>query len=180
MPPIAVVSTDVSTTNFSIQWGSFASYHHPKTDAIQLTMIIISTSWGLSTPISRTPMLHSLLIPQHLKQLFFHCFRNQVSSFVQSLPDNLWEILPLNQLTSLRYFKDLKPDTNILSGLVGYFNPNTMVFRFEDSEVTPTYEEMCAIMGHHLVQDETPACPQAPDMIWPRLRLYARFIFLTE
>ncbi|KDP30518.1 hypothetical protein JCGZ_16696 [Jatropha curcas] len=34
-----------------------------------------------------------------------------------------------------------------------------MVFRFDDSEVTPTYEEMCAIMGHHPVQDETPALP---------------------
>ncbi|KDP40443.1 hypothetical protein JCGZ_03858 [Jatropha curcas] len=43
-----------------------------------------------------------------------------------------------------------------------YFNPNTMVFRFEDSEVTPTYEEMCAVMGHHPEQDETPALPPGP------------------
>ncbi|KDP22745.1 hypothetical protein JCGZ_02521 [Jatropha curcas] len=37
-----------------------------------------------------------------------------------------------------------------------------MVFRFEDSEVTPTYEEMCAIMDHHPDQDETPALPPSP------------------
>ncbi|KDP34643.1 hypothetical protein JCGZ_11956 [Jatropha curcas] len=37
-----------------------------------------------------------------------------------------------------------------------------MVFRFEDSEVTPTYEEMCAVMGHHPKQDETPALPPGP------------------
>ncbi|KDP20467.1 hypothetical protein JCGZ_05794 [Jatropha curcas] len=37
-----------------------------------------------------------------------------------------------------------------------------MVFRFEDSEVTPTYEEMCAVMGHHPEQDETRALPPGP------------------
>ncbi|KDP23076.1 hypothetical protein JCGZ_01169 [Jatropha curcas] len=37
-----------------------------------------------------------------------------------------------------------------------------MVFRFEDSEVTPTYEEMCAVMDHHPEQDETPALPLGP------------------
>ncbi|KDP37665.1 hypothetical protein JCGZ_06932 [Jatropha curcas] len=89
-------------------------------------------------------------------------FRNQVSSFIQSLPDNLWEIHPLNQLAWLRYFKDLKPNTSFLSWLIGHFNPNTMVFRFEDSEVMTTYEEMCAIMGHYPVQDETPALPPGP------------------
>ncbi|KDP43699.1 hypothetical protein JCGZ_24421 [Jatropha curcas] len=31
-----------------------------------------------------------------------------------------------------------------------------------DSEVTPTYEEMCAVMGHHPIQDETPALPPGP------------------
>ncbi|KDP46680.1 hypothetical protein JCGZ_12204 [Jatropha curcas] len=65
----------------------------------------------------------------------------------------------MNQLAWLKYFKDLKPDDSFLSWLVMYFNPNTMVFRFEDSEVTPTYEEMCAVMGHHPEQDETPALP---------------------
>ncbi|KDP25153.1 hypothetical protein JCGZ_24255 [Jatropha curcas] len=89
-------------------------------------------------------------------------FRNQVSSFVQSLPDDLWEIQPMNQLAWLKYFKDLKPDHGFLSWLVRHFNPNTMVFRFDDSEVTPTYEEMCTIMGHHPEQDETPALPPSP------------------
>ncbi|KDP29823.1 hypothetical protein JCGZ_19162 [Jatropha curcas] len=89
-------------------------------------------------------------------------FRNQVSSFVQSLPDNLWGIHPMNQLAWLKYFKDLKPDHGFLSWLVRHFNPNTMVFRFDDSEVTPTYEEMCAIMGHHPEQDETLALPLGP------------------
>ncbi|KDP28971.1 hypothetical protein JCGZ_19664 [Jatropha curcas] len=37
-----------------------------------------------------------------------------------------------------------------------------MVFRFEDSEVTPTYEEICVMMGHHPEQDETPALPPGP------------------
>ncbi|KDP20644.1 hypothetical protein JCGZ_03873 [Jatropha curcas] len=37
-----------------------------------------------------------------------------------------------------------------------------MVFWFEDSEVTPTYEEMCAVMDHHPEQDETPALPPGP------------------
>ncbi|KDP41026.1 hypothetical protein JCGZ_03558 [Jatropha curcas] len=37
-----------------------------------------------------------------------------------------------------------------------------MVFRFEDSEVTPTYEEMCAVMDHHPEQDETLALPPGP------------------
>ncbi|KDP31677.1 hypothetical protein JCGZ_15280 [Jatropha curcas] len=37
-----------------------------------------------------------------------------------------------------------------------------MVFRFEDSEVTPTYEEMCAVMDHHPEQGETPALPPGP------------------
>ncbi|KDP43687.1 hypothetical protein JCGZ_24145 [Jatropha curcas] len=89
-------------------------------------------------------------------------FRNQVSSFVQSIPDDLWQIHPMNQLAWLKYFKDLKPDHSFLSWLVMYFNPNTMVFRFEDSEVTPTYEEMCAVMGHHPEQDETPVLPPGP------------------
>ncbi|KDP44312.1 hypothetical protein JCGZ_19179 [Jatropha curcas] len=87
-------------------------------------------------------------------------FRIQVSSFVKSIPDDLWQIHPMNQLAWLKYFKDLKPDHSFLSCLVMYFNPNTMVFRFEDSEVTPTYEEMCTAMGHHPEQDETPALPQ--------------------
>ncbi|KDP29620.1 hypothetical protein JCGZ_19147 [Jatropha curcas] len=89
-------------------------------------------------------------------------FRNQVSSFVQSIPDDLWQIRPMNQLAWLKYFKDLKPNHSFLSWLVMYFNPNTMVFQFEDSEVTPTYEEMCAVMGHHPEQDETPALPPGP------------------
>ncbi|KDP24937.1 hypothetical protein JCGZ_24440 [Jatropha curcas] len=89
-------------------------------------------------------------------------FRNQVSSFVQSIPDDLWQIPPMNQLAWLRYFKDLKPDHGFLSWVVTHFNPNTMVFRFEDSEVTPTYEEMCAVMGHHPEQDETSALPPGP------------------
>ncbi|KDP30607.1 hypothetical protein JCGZ_16938 [Jatropha curcas] len=55
----------------------------------------------------------------------------------------------MNQLSWLKYFKDLKPDHSFLSWLAKYFNPNTMVFQFEDSEVTPTYEEMCAVMDHH-------------------------------
>ncbi|KDP30132.1 hypothetical protein JCGZ_18127 [Jatropha curcas] len=46
--------------------------------------------------------------------------------------------------------------------LIMYFNPNTMVFRFEDSEVTLTSEEMCAVMGHHPEQSETPALPPGP------------------
>ncbi|KDP22638.1 hypothetical protein JCGZ_02844 [Jatropha curcas] len=37
-----------------------------------------------------------------------------------------------------------------------------MVFRFEDSEVTSTYEEMCAVMDYHPEQDETPALPPGP------------------
>ncbi|KDP26957.1 hypothetical protein JCGZ_22254 [Jatropha curcas] len=37
-----------------------------------------------------------------------------------------------------------------------------MVFRFEDSEVTPTYEEICAVMDHHPEQNETPALPPGP------------------
>ncbi|KDP27007.1 hypothetical protein JCGZ_22188 [Jatropha curcas] len=86
-------------------------------------------------------------------------FRNQVSSFIQSIPDDLWQIHPMNQLAWLKYFKDLKPDHGFLSWLVRYFNPNTMVFRFEDSEVTQTYEEMCAMMGHHPDQATTPALP---------------------
>ncbi|KDP30099.1 hypothetical protein JCGZ_18406 [Jatropha curcas] len=89
-------------------------------------------------------------------------FRNQVSAFVQPIPDDLLQIHPMNQLAWLKYFKDLKPDHSFLSWLVMYFNPNTMVFQFEDSEVTPTYEEMCAVMGHHPEQDETPALPPGP------------------
>ncbi|KDP24972.1 hypothetical protein JCGZ_24271 [Jatropha curcas] len=89
-------------------------------------------------------------------------FRNQVSSFVQSIPNDLWQICPMNQLAWLKYFKDLKPDHGFLSWLVTYFNPNTIIFRFEDSKVTPTYEKMCAVMGHHPEQDETPALPPGP------------------
>ncbi|KDP43379.1 hypothetical protein JCGZ_26479 [Jatropha curcas] len=89
-------------------------------------------------------------------------FRKQVSSFVQSILDDLWQIPPMNQLAWLKYFKDLKPDHSFLSWLVTYFNPNTMVFRFEDSEATPTYEEMCAVMDHHPEQAETPALPPGP------------------
>ncbi|KDP23132.1 hypothetical protein JCGZ_00521 [Jatropha curcas] len=37
-----------------------------------------------------------------------------------------------------------------------------MVFRFEDAEITPTYEEMCAVMDHHPAQNETPALPLGP------------------
>ncbi|KDP33228.1 hypothetical protein JCGZ_12750 [Jatropha curcas] len=37
-----------------------------------------------------------------------------------------------------------------------------MVFRFKDSEVTPTYEEICAVMDHHPEQNETPALPPGP------------------
>ncbi|KDP28050.1 hypothetical protein JCGZ_19768 [Jatropha curcas] len=77
-------------------------------------------------------------------------------------PEHATHIHLINQLVWLKYFKDLKPDHSFLSWLVGYFNPNTMVFRFEDSEVTPTYEEMCAVMGHHPEQDETPALPPGP------------------
>ncbi|KDP45944.1 hypothetical protein JCGZ_11847 [Jatropha curcas] len=92
-------------------------------------------------------------------------FRNQVSSFVQSIPAALWQIPPMNHLVWLKYFKDLKPDHGFLSWLVTHFNPNTMVFRFEDSEVTPTYEEMCAVMDHHPKQDETPALPPGPRVL---------------
>ncbi|KDP23211.1 hypothetical protein JCGZ_00155 [Jatropha curcas] len=89
----------------------------------------------------RRVLLFVLFIPPHstvltnpfLQQPFsFMAFRNQVSSFVQSVPDDL------------------------------HFNPNTMVFRFEDSEVTPTYEEMCAVMGHHPDQNETQALAPGP------------------
>ncbi|KDP39446.1 hypothetical protein JCGZ_03728 [Jatropha curcas] len=89
-------------------------------------------------------------------------FRNQVSSFIQSIPDDLWQIPPMNQLVWLKYFKDLKPDHGFLSWLVTHFNPNTMVFQFEDSEVTPNYEEMCTVMDHHPEQDETSALPPGP------------------
>ncbi|KDP29593.1 hypothetical protein JCGZ_19347 [Jatropha curcas] len=89
-------------------------------------------------------------------------FRNQVSSFVQSIPDDLWQIPPMDQLAWLKYFKDLKPNHGFLSWLVTHFNPNTMVFRFEDAEITPTYEEMCAVMDHHPTQNETPALPPGP------------------
>ncbi|KDP40398.1 hypothetical protein JCGZ_03877 [Jatropha curcas] len=68
----------------------------------------------------------------------------------------------MNQLAWLKYFKDLKPDHSFLSWPVTYFNPNPMVFRFEDSEVTPAYKEMCAVMGHHPEQDETLALPSGP------------------
>ncbi|KDP30289.1 hypothetical protein JCGZ_17159 [Jatropha curcas] len=88
--------------------------------------------------------------------------RSQVSSFVQSIPDDLWQVPPMNQLVWLKYFKDLKPDYGFLSWLVTHFNPDTMVFRFEDSEVTPTYEEICAVMDHHPEQNETPALPPGP------------------
>ncbi|KDP31711.1 hypothetical protein JCGZ_15000 [Jatropha curcas] len=77
-------------------------------------------------------------------------------------PEHATHIHPMNQLVWLKYFKDLKLDHSFLSWLVMYFNPNTMVFQFEDSEVTPTYEEMCAVMSHHPEQDETPALPPGP------------------
>ncbi|KDP20618.1 hypothetical protein JCGZ_04175 [Jatropha curcas] len=89
-------------------------------------------------------------------------FRNQVSSFVQSISDGLWQIPPMNQLAWLKYFKDLKPNHGFLSWLVAHFNPNTMVFRFEDVEITPTYKERCAVMDHHPEQNETPALPPGP------------------
>ncbi|KDP42526.1 hypothetical protein JCGZ_02484 [Jatropha curcas] len=89
-------------------------------------------------------------------------FRNQVSSFFQSIPDDLWQIPPTDQLAWLKYFKDLKPNYGFLSWLVAHFDPNTMVFRFEDAEITPTYEEMCAVMDHHPAQNETPALPLGP------------------
>ncbi|KDP27113.1 hypothetical protein JCGZ_22076 [Jatropha curcas] len=92
-------------------------------------------------------------------------FRNQVSTFVQSISDDLWRVPPMNQLVWLKYFKDLKLDYGFLSWLVTHFNPNTMVFRFEDSEVTPTYEEMCAVTDHHPDQDETPALPPGPSRL---------------
>ncbi|KDP30291.1 hypothetical protein JCGZ_17161 [Jatropha curcas] len=41
-------------------------------------------------------------------------------------------------------------------------DPNTMVFRFEDAEITPTYEELCAVMDHHPEQNEAPALPPGP------------------
>ncbi|KDP23180.1 hypothetical protein JCGZ_00329 [Jatropha curcas] len=103
-------------------------------------------------------------------------FRNQVSSFIQSLPDDLWEIHPMNQLAWLKYFKDLKPDHGFLSWLVRHFNPNTMVFRFDDSQVTSIYEEMCTIMGHHLEQDETPALP--PGLRYDLTEVYHRTAFM--
>ncbi|KDP42358.1 hypothetical protein JCGZ_02873 [Jatropha curcas] len=93
---------------------------------------------------------------------YTQAFRNQVSTFVQSISDDLWRVPPMNQLAWLKYFKDLKPNYGFLSWLIIHFNPNTMVFRFEDSEVTPTYEEMCAIMDYHPDQDETPALPPGP------------------
>ncbi|KDP21977.1 hypothetical protein JCGZ_03198 [Jatropha curcas] len=89
-------------------------------------------------------------------------FKSQVSSFIQSISDDLWRIPPMDQLAWLRSFKDLKPNHGFLSWLVTRFNPNTMVFRFEDSEVTPTYQEMCAVMDHHPEQNETPALPPSP------------------
>ncbi|KDP33093.1 hypothetical protein JCGZ_13587 [Jatropha curcas] len=89
-------------------------------------------------------------------------FRNQVSSFDQSIPDDLWRIPPMNQLVWVKYFKDLKSDHGFLSWLVTHFNPNTMVFWFEDSEVTLTCEEMCAVMDQKPEQDETPALPPGP------------------
>ncbi|KDP46921.1 hypothetical protein JCGZ_10615 [Jatropha curcas] len=89
-------------------------------------------------------------------------FRNQVSSFVQSISDDLWQIPPMDQLAWLKYFKDLKPNHGFLSWLVARFNPNTMVFRFEDAEITPTYEELCVVMDHHPEQNETPALPPSP------------------
>ncbi|KDP25019.1 hypothetical protein JCGZ_24407 [Jatropha curcas] len=54
------------------------------------------------------------------------------------------------------------PDHSFLSWLITYFIPNAMVFQFEDSEVTATYEEMCAMMDHHPEQGETPALPPGP------------------
>ncbi|KDP21595.1 hypothetical protein JCGZ_03754 [Jatropha curcas] len=88
--------------------------------------------------------------------------RSRVSSFVQSISDDLWQIPPMDQLAWLKYFKDLKSNHGFLSWLVTRFNPNTMVFRFEDTEVTPTYEEMCAVMDHYPEQDETLALPPGP------------------
>ncbi|KDP22684.1 hypothetical protein JCGZ_02796 [Jatropha curcas] len=48
-------------------------------------------------------------------------FRNQVSSFVQSLPNDLWMIHPMNPLAWLKYFKDLKLDHGFLSWLVRHY-----------------------------------------------------------
>ncbi|KDP42261.1 hypothetical protein JCGZ_01585 [Jatropha curcas] len=68
----------------------------------------------------------------------------------------------MDQLAWLRYFKDLKPNHGFLSWLVAHFNPNTMVFRFEDAEIIPTYEELCVVMDHHPEQNETLALPPGP------------------
>ncbi|KDP44666.1 hypothetical protein JCGZ_20233 [Jatropha curcas] len=89
-------------------------------------------------------------------------FKNQVSPFVQSISDDLWQIPPMDQLAWLKYFKDLKPNHGFLSWLVAHFSPHTMVFRFEDAEITPTYEELCAVMDHHPKQNETPALTPEP------------------
>ncbi|KDP33309.1 hypothetical protein JCGZ_13464 [Jatropha curcas] len=37
-----------------------------------------------------------------------------------------------------------------------------MVFQFEDTEITLTYEELCDVMDHHPEQNETPALPPGP------------------
>ncbi|KDP27504.1 hypothetical protein JCGZ_20144 [Jatropha curcas] len=89
-------------------------------------------------------------------------FRSQVSSFIQSIFDDLWQIPSMDQLAWLRYFKDLKPNHGFLSWLVTHFNPNTMVFRFEDSESRP-FHGLFPRSDQSSVWDDT-ACSPSPQL----------------
>jgi len=88
--------------------------------------------------------------------------RPELFAFLQMLPHDIWGSPALCHLEWILHYHRLAVNQPFLRWLADRFYPHSMAFRVGDVEISPLYEEFCAIMGHTPNHRETPALPPLP------------------
>ena len=95
--------------------------------------------------------------------------QTEVLSVLNTFTDETWQSSRLNCFRWITTYFQLRLNFPFLTWLISRFYPQSMTFRFLDCEISPMYEEFCAIMDYSPPNDEFPALPPSPNVNFPDL-----------
>src|SRR2546422_6789877 len=94
-------------------------------------------------------------------------FQRDLLALLHTFTNDTWRSSRLSCFRwVLTYFR-LRPNFPFLNWLILRFSDRSMSFRFSDCEISPVYEEFCAIMDYHPLGEEFLALPPDPFAVSP-------------
>ena len=94
--------------------------------------------------------------------------QTEVLSVLNTFTDDAWQSSRLNCFRWIITYFQLRLNFPFLTWLISRFYPQSMTFRFLDCEISPMYEEFCAIMDYSPPNKEFLALPPSSKRQFPR------------